>query len=165
MYPAAFSPTTAALLSSRRASVCLLAVFVLTFVGACSGTTANPSTALASSDVSSTMISSNPQVDQALEHSCFDCHSDRNAAPWNARLAPSYIFGASKAREALDFSAWRSYSPSRKREEMEAIAKVIEDGSMPPGDYGLLHPSANPSAQQRRLVLQWAAPKLPPVAP
>jgi len=46
---------------------------------------------------------------------------------------------------------------------MEAITKVIEDGSMPPGDYSFLHLSGRLSDQQRRLVLQWSAPKLPAV--
>jgi hypothetical protein len=71
-----------------------------------------------------------------------DVIPSENTATWNARLAPSYIFGSSKARQALDFSAWPDYSASRRRAEMAATTQFIEDGSMP-GDYALLHPSAS----------------------
>lgn len=164
MYAAAFSHTPAAFRSIRHAAACSLVISALGFLGGCSGTTTNPPTAVPSQDTPSTMVSSNPQ-DQILEHSCFDCHSERNMVSWNVHLTPSYVFGASKARQALDLSAWPDYSASRKHAEMAAITQVIEDGSMPPGDYALLHPSASPSDQQRRIVLQWAASRLPPVAP
>lgn len=163
MYPVAVSRASAAFRPIRHVSACLLAGFV--FLVGCSSKTTNPPTVTPSADASVALVSSYLQVDQVLEHSCFDCHSDQKSASWNARLAPSYLFGASKARQALDFSAWPDYNASRKRAEMAAITQVIEDDSMPPGDYALLHPSAGLSDQQRRQVLQWAAPKLPPVAP
>ena len=89
--------------------------------------------------------------------SCFDCHSDQKPPAWNARLAPSYLFGVDKARRALNFSEWPAYAVRQRRAELEAIAKVVEDGSMPPGDYDFVHPAANLSAEQKRALVEWAS--------
>jgi hypothetical protein len=37
------------------------------------------------------------------------------------------------------------------------IAAVVDNGSMPPGDYDFFHPSAKLSDEQKKLVLQWTA--------
>ena len=98
---------------------------------------------------------SNEQVRDILETACFDCHSNQGAAVWNSRLAPSYLFGLKKARNALNFSDWTTYSPQRKRAELAAIAKVVADGCMPPGDYAFVHPGAKLSSAQKQVSLQW----------
>jgi hypothetical protein len=36
------------------------------------------------------------------------------------------------------------------------ITSVVADGSMPPGDYDFLHPSAKLNDEQKSIVLQWA---------
>jgi len=104
MHPAVLSHTTAAFRSNRQVSACLLAVSALLLLAGCSGTATNPPAPVETANTSAATVSSNPQIDWVLEYSCFDCHSDHNSAPWNARLAPSYSFAASKAREALYFS-------------------------------------------------------------
>lgn len=102
-------------------------------------------------------LSQNVHVVQALDNSCFGCHSSAPTLPWNARLAPSYIFGADDARKTLNFSAWSSYDTARQRAAMAEIAKVVEDGSMPPWDFRVLHPSGALSNDQRQIVLDWAS--------
>ena len=102
-------------------------------------------------------ISQNIQVVQTLDNSCFGCHSSATTLPWNAKLAPSYIFGAGDARHTLNFSDWNSYDAERKRAAMAEIAKVVEDGSMPPWDFRVLHPSGALSSDQRQVVLDWAS--------
>jgi Haem-binding domain len=100
-------------------------------------------------------VTSDPAVKTVLVDSCYDCHSERGDAPWNARLAPSYWFAGS-AREKLDFSQWHTYSPQRRKRELTAIAKVVKDREMPPWDYKLFHPSASLDAAQSQTVDQWA---------
>jgi hypothetical protein len=102
-------------------------------------------------------LSKNIHVVQALDNSCFGCHSSAATLPWNAKLAPSYIFGADDARKTLNFSAWDSYDTARRRAAMAEIAKVVEDGSMPPWDFRVLHPSGALSNDQRQIVLDWAS--------
>jgi hypothetical protein len=125
-------------------------------IAGCSGTSANTPVVSANGSAS-TLVSSNPAVEQALESSCFDCHSDQKSGPWNTKLAPSYLFGLNGARESLNFAEWHSYSVDRRKAETVAITKAIEDGSMPRWDYELLHPSARLTDEQRKQLLQWAA--------
>jgi len=97
------------------------------------------------------------QVDAVLGNSCFDCHSDRGANTWNAKLTPSYLFGASDARKALNFSDWATLDAQQRRALSSAIASELASGSMPPGDYTILRPSAGLSDQQKGILSQWAA--------
>jgi heme-binding protein len=101
-----------------------------------------------------------PQVDAALDNSCFDCHSDRGANTWNAKLTPSYLFAASDARKALNFSDWATLDAQQRRALSSAIASEVASGSMPPGDYTFLRPSAELSDQQKRILSQWTAQQM-----
>lgn len=151
----AMSPLSIILISAA-------ALLLLPMAG-CSSTGANaPEAAAAAATASS--VSSNPAVEQTLMTSCFDCHSEQGIGPWSARLAPSYLFGAGDARQALNFSQWYTYSSKQKKAEMAKITKVIEGDEMPPWDYELLHPVARLSAKQRQQLLQWASRKQSTVA-
>lgn len=145
--------------ASRRFGPSCLAAGLLAAavaISGCSSSNTNPPVMTASAN-SSAAVTSNPQVQQVLSTSCYDCHSEQGTPPWNAKLAPSYLFGAGDARKALDFSEWQSYDASKKQKEMKAIAKEVGGGSMPPMDYDFLHPSAEPDEAQRQLVMQWAS--------
>lgn len=131
------------------------AALLLLPIAGCSSAGANaPEAAAAAATASS--VSSSPAVEQTLVTSCFDCHSEQGTGPWNARLAPSYLFGAGDARHALNFSQWGTYSSKKKKAEMAKITKVIEGDEMPPWDYELLHPVARLSPKQHQQLLQWA---------
>lgn len=138
--------------------IAVAAVAIMSIAG-CSGAKSN--TSVMNQSGASTVVSSNPEVEQTLKTSCFDCHSAQHPGPWNAKLAPSYLFGARSALNALDFSDWDSYSASRRNADKTAIAKVIKGHSMPPGDYDFLHPAAKLTAEQRRELLQWAEEPAP----
>jgi len=101
-------------------------------------------------------LAASPQVHQLLATSCFDCHANQQAG-WSARLAPSYLFGVDKARRVLNFSDWAVYPSHRRRTELQAIGKVVADGSMPPGDYDFFHPAAKLTPEDKQLLVQWAA--------
>jgi cytochrome c553 len=124
--------------------------------GCSSGTSALPESVSAPTEGPAT----DPQVNQALANSCFDCHSNQGAGPWNAKIAPSYLFGADKARGVLNFSDWATLDVKQRRATAAAIASAVDSGSMPPGDYDFLHPSAKLSAEQKQLVLQWTSQQI-----
>ncbi len=142
-----------------RAFCVTVALLAVTSVAGCSGAHANTPAVPASAAGPATAVSSDPRVEQALENSCFDCHSDQAPVSWNAKLAPSYLFGTVDARKSLNFSDWHRYDATRRNAEKAAIAKVIKDGSMAPWDYNFLHPSARLTGEQRQELLQWAARK------
>jgi hypothetical protein len=102
-------------------------------------------------------LAADPQVAGVLGNSCFDCHSDQGSGPWNAKLAPTYLFGAHKGREVLNFSSWPALNAKQRSAIAAAITTAVANGSMPPGDYAFLHPSARLDDDQKKLVTQWAA--------
>jgi Haem-binding domain len=107
-------------------------------------------------------VATDPRVRNALVSACFDCHSNEKPGVWNSRLAPSYLFGRAKARQVLNFSDWPAYDSRRKQVELEAIGKVVADGSMPPGDYDFIHPGAKLTAEQKQILLQWVSRETAP---
>jgi mono/diheme cytochrome c family protein len=121
----------------------------------CSSTSKSAPTESVSAPTDS--FSADPQVDETFANSCSDCHSNRGSGPWNAKIAPSYLFGANKARADLNFSDWPTLDVKQRRAMASAIAAAVDSGSMPPGDYEFFHPSAKLSDEQKKLVLQWAS--------
>src|SRR5580704_12783668 len=87
-------------------------------------------------------LAADHQVDEILANSCFDCHSDRGSGSLSAKLAPSYLFGENKGRDALNFSNWAAADAKQRNTMASLIGAVVESGSMPPGDYVFFHPSA-----------------------
>jgi cytochrome c553 len=132
----------------------LLAVVIL-FAGCSSSDNSLPIKGVFSGPATS--LAADAQVKAARATSCSDCHSDHARGPWNAKIAPSYLFAANKARAALNFSDWGELKVKQRRATASRIATEVARGSMPPGDYEFLHPAARLSAKQKRLVLQWAS--------
>jgi hypothetical protein len=99
----------------------------------------------------------NDEVRDALLTSCGDCHTDQPVSGWQAKISPSYTFGHTDALVALNFSKWEGYSEKARQTDKALIAKVIEDNSMPPWDYKVLHPAAKMSPGQKQALLQWAS--------
>jgi hypothetical protein len=102
-------------------------------------------------------LRADPQVYETLANACFDCHSDRGSGFWSAKFAPSYLFGAQKGRDALNFSNWAAMDVKQRSATASLIAAVVDSGSMPPGDYDFFHSSARLSDEQKKLVHQWAS--------
>ena len=102
-------------------------------------------------------IEAQPQVGPIFVNSCFDCHASKGSGSVGAKLAPSFLFGEVKARRALDMSEWFRYDTARQSALAAEIAKSVNDGSMPPGDYLSFHHSAKLTDEQKRLITQWAA--------
>jgi heme-binding protein len=135
------------------------AIVTLILIAACS----SRSTHYTAPDVlAPSGLTADAQVRELLVNSCFDCHSSQKPAAWKARLAPSYLFGLDKARHVLNFSEWPTYAAQRKRTALDAIAEVVVNGSMPPGDYDFVRPGARLSAEQKQLLLGWASSQTVP---
>ena len=128
----------------------LLVVLALLFVGCSSSqqTAAQPST---------NAVSTDPQVNAILEQSCYQCHSTGGSAPWFASVSPTYL-AANSARGVLNFSDWQTYDARKKADALKAIEQTVSAGSMPPGDYTALDPSARLADDQKQALLKWASP-------
>lgn len=133
----------------------LLTLIASALIAGCSNSA--PTTVDISSATAADSYIPDPQVRDALAAACFDCHSEQGNVAWNARLAPSYLFGKSAALNSLNFSKWGGYNAQKRKAEYAQISQAVADGQMPPGDYELLHPAAKLSAADKSLVLEWAA--------
>jgi Haem-binding domain len=79
--------------------------------------------------------------------SCYDCHSNQTKWPVYSYVAPmSWLVrrDVENGRAELNFSQW-----DQDREEAGDAAEAIQDGSMPPQRYTVLHPSARLSETER----------------
>lgn len=98
-------------------------------------------------------------VKPIFQKSCFDCHSQSPRLPWygSVPLVQSLLEkDMNEAKEHLDFSfdfPFRGHgTPS---EDLQAIAEVITDGSMPPFRYRAMHWSSQLSSEDRKIILNW----------
>ena len=135
-----------------RLSVWLGAVTLM--IAGCS-TSKEPATFGSTPPGSTKPVSSEP-VNAILQQSCFQCHSTGGVAPWYAAVSPTYL-AANSAREVLNFSDWQTYDAAKKARELKNIEQSVSAGSMPPGDFTVLDPSARLSDDQKRELLKWAA--------
>jgi hypothetical protein len=101
-------------------------------------------------------VSHKPIVNDAFANSCAGCHTDDHAVPWSEKIAPSYLFGAEKARRTLNFDQWRAYDAGRQAAERTAIATAITQGTMPPADFLFLRSSGKLTDAEKLAILEWA---------
>ncbi len=91
-----------------------------------------------------------PTTRTLAARACFDCHSNETRWPWYSYVAPvSWLIAhdVSEGRQRLNFSDW-----GRER-RAEAMTRVIEAGQMPPWYYGILHPDAVLSADEKQNLI------------
>lgn len=84
---------------------------------------------------------------------CYDCHSNQTKWPWYSHVAPmSWLVqrDVERGRAELNFSAWDG--------DADDAADAVEDGSMPPRNYTLLHPDARLSAEEKAALLRELEP-------
>jgi hypothetical protein len=78
---------------------------------------------------------------------CYDCHSNESKWPVYSYVAPlSWLVRRDvvEGRGRLNFSTW-----DRGEREAHEGAETVEEGSMPPRQYTLLHPDAKLSAAEK----------------
>lgn len=95
-----------------------------------------------------------------FQRSCFACHSASVSAPWYAEIpiAKQLITSdMTEAKEHLELSQGFPFgghgSPA---EDLEAIQKSVQDGTMPTKLYRLMHPSSKLSDEEKKQVIEWA---------
>jgi hypothetical protein len=80
---------------------------------------------------------------------CYDCHSNETKWPWYSHVAPmSWLVqrDVERGRAELNFSEWEG--------DADDAADAVEDGSMPPRNYTLLHPDARLSAEEKAALVR-----------
>ena len=99
------------------------------------------------------------EVGEVLRRCCYDCHSHETRWPWYARVAPvSWRVAAdvAAARQALNFSRWRSMGERSRRRALKSIWSELAGGGMPLGRYVFVHGDARPTAAELEVLHGWA---------
>ena len=99
------------------------------------------------------------EVKNILKTACYDCHSNETKWPWYSKVAPvSFLISnhVIEGREHLNFSSWGTMYIQKQKEYKKEIWEEIEKDEMPISNYTWLHPNANLTLDQRRLIKNWA---------
>ena len=95
-----------------------------------------------------------------FQRSCIDCHSSKTVYPWYAKLPVISYFMAADIEAAQKHIDFGQDFPFKSRvtpgQDLEEISKVMQDNSMPPWMYRLLHPEAILSSPEKKDILAWA---------
>ncbi len=117
---------------------------------------------------------SNPPVTAAAEipdsvytivkRACFDCHSNETDWPWYSYVAPiSFVVAdhVQHGRKDLNFSELGSGPGGSMVAPAEEIAEAVVEGWMPLREYVQMHPEAELTAEEKRVIEQWAESIVP----
>lgn len=95
---------------------------------------------------------SDPGAESLARMACYDCHSNETNWPPYSFVAPmSWLVrkDIDDGRDKLNLSELDQGGG----EELDEAADTIEEGSMPPSQYKLLHPDARLSAAERQRLI------------
>lgn len=99
-------------------------------------------------------------VQQVLNVSCYDCHSNTTHYPWYSNIQPvAWVLTDHivEGKKELNFSAFTNYPAWRQYKKFREIGKEIKEGDMPMASYTLLHRNAALTSEQKSAILDWAA--------
>ena len=97
-------------------------------------------------------------VQQALQNSCYDCHSNNTHYPWYSYIQPTRAFMESHIKDGkkdLNFSEFGNYSERKQQSKLKSIIKQVKSGEMPLSSYTLIHKNAILPTAQKQEIITW----------
>ena len=120
-------------------------------------TTRNQSDSVPSTDFM--LVNNVPKnIQNKLQISCYDCHSNNTQYPWYNKVQPVAWFLEDHIKEGkaeLNFNEWDSLSTRRKTSKLRSIIKQIENGEMPLDSYTFIHRDARFSEAEAEEIINW----------
>ena len=98
------------------------------------------------------------KIQNKLQVSCYDCHSNNTAYPWYNKIQPVAWFledHVKNGKAELNFSEWGSLSSRRKSSKLRSIKKQIESNKMPLESYTLIHRDAQFSEAKKKEIIEY----------
>lgn len=98
-------------------------------------------------------------VQQILEKSCYDCHSNNTEYPWYAEVQPVAWWLNNHIQEGkreINFNEFASYRPRRQYKKLEEIIEQVKEDEMPLSSYTLIHKDAVLNKDQKLALSTWA---------
>lgn len=93
-----------------------------------------------------------------LEHSCYDCHSNRTRWPWYSRVAPVSWYVSKHVREGrgeLNLTEWPLFDADSQRYLLGEMKNQVKQREMPLDSYLLVHRDARLSDEARLRLITW----------
>ncbi len=97
-------------------------------------------------------------IQNKLQVSCYDCHSNNTQYPWYNKVQPVAWFLEDHIKEGkaeLNFNEWDSLSTRRKTSKLRSIIKQIENGEMLLDSYTFIHRDARFSEAEAEEIINW----------
>jgi heme-binding protein len=109
----------------------------------------------------STKYSVPEAVNDILQVSCNDCHSNKTVYPWYANVQPVAWWlnhHINDGKRHLNFSDFSNAPIAIQNHKFEEVIEMIEEHEMPLPSYTNLglHAEANLNADQREIIMDWA---------
>jgi len=99
-------------------------------------------------------------VNQILQASCYDCHSNNTVYPWYSKIQPlawwlnDHIV---EGKNEINFSEFATYRIGRQYRKLDEIIKQVKQDEMPLSSYTLMHRYAILTLDQKLTITNWAA--------
>ena len=100
------------------------------------------------------------KVLDVFKNACYDCHSNNTHYPWYVNIQPMGWVMARHIKNGkadLNFSEFGTYSERKQANKLRAIAKSINDGSMPLSSYTIMHTDAKLGDDDKKLITDWVS--------
>lgn len=100
-------------------------------------------------------------VAMILKGACNDCHSNLTRYPWYSNIQPvKYLLAdhVNEGKSHLNFSSFTKIPLRVQNHKFEEIVEMVEEKEMPLPSYTYLglHPEANLTDEERKIVVDWA---------
>ena len=93
------------------------------------------------------------EAERIARAACMDCHSNETDWPVYSYVAPvSWLVrhDVDEGRDKLNLSEL----DHEQEADLDDAAEEVEDGSMPPSQYEVLHPDARLSSEERQVLIE-----------
>lgn len=100
------------------------------------------------------------EVNEILNTSCYDCHSNNTRPMFYMRVQPVgwwISHHIEEGKDELNFDEFGMYPLNVQYHKLEEIVEVIEEGEMPLSSYTLIHGDAKLSEERKKALTSWAA--------
>lgn len=97
-------------------------------------------------------------VQEIIQNSCADCHSNMTKYPWYNSIAPASWFLAqhiNNGKEHLNFSEWGAYNEYQLDHILKDLEEVLTTEEMPLKSYLWVHKNAVLTADQYNEMKNW----------
>lgn len=113
----------------------------------------------------SPIFQSNSAILAILKNSCLDCHSNNTNYPWYASIQPVSMWinhHIEEGKEELNFSEFHTYSIKKQQHKLKELVEQVEEGEMPMSSYTLIHRSAQLTATEKKILIDWTNSQILP---